>query len=174
MRASNRMQMHHTASLRLAVNLIKVQHGASTEGLPHFSANLHGRRWMITLTARVILAFANSSIWLNIDINTKKRGKQGDTCRYTYSHWRKTLRSLFFFIAQMQIKDIHQVRDRPGQVTDNRADLVAGLLHHVKVLTLPFLFYVKQLLVRYSVTQTNVWWELLFFTSEPCNYNHIL
>lgn len=43
----------HSASLRLAVNLIKVQRGASTEGLPHFSAILHGRRWTIALTAGV-------------------------------------------------------------------------------------------------------------------------
>lgn len=34
--------------------------------------------------------------------------------------------SLFFFIAQMQIKHIHQLCDRPGQVTDNWADLVTG------------------------------------------------
>ena len=70
-------------------------------------------------------ALVNSSCWLNIDIHTKKkkekkkkRERQGYGCRRTQSHRGKTPLSLFFFITQMQIKDIHQVCDSPQQITN--------------------------------------------------------
>ena len=70
-------------------------------------------------------ALVNSSCWLNIDIHTKKKKKekkkrerQGYGCRRTQSHRGKTPLSLFFFITQMQIKDIHQVCDSPQQITN--------------------------------------------------------
>lgn len=48
----------------------------------------------------------------------KKRERQGYGCRRTQSHRGKTPLSLFFFITQMQIKDIHQVCDSPQQITN--------------------------------------------------------
>lgn len=103
-------------SLSLAVKLIKVLYHAPTEGLPQFSAILHGSRWTISLTAGVTQLWQIHHAGLNIDIHTKKRERQGYGCRRTQSRRGKTLLSLFFFITQMQIKDIHQARDSPQQI----------------------------------------------------------
>ena len=66
-------------------------------------------------------ALVNSSCWLNIDIHTKKKKKEGAARLRLQAHSitsRENTPSLFFFITQMQIKDIHQVCDSPQQITN--------------------------------------------------------
>lgn len=78
-------------------------------GIAPVQCNFTWREMNDLTHCRSYTALANSSIWLNIDINTRKRERQGDACRHAQSHRRKTPLSLFFFITQMQIKGIHQV-----------------------------------------------------------------